>query len=94
MTTSHHIRCGDCPHLIRERWPGGRIATRCGSPESPWAPIKRVLAVMPDITSDPGTSTVRQRWCHDKTEKEQIGDRPLSRQRRQLPLQGSRIERR
>ena len=70
MVVNHHIRCGTCRYLITEKWPGGRIATRCGSPESPWAPLKRVLAVMPDITSDPGTSTTRQRWCHDKTEKE------------------------
>lgn len=64
MIREHYLRCGDCRHLIVENWPGGRIATRCGSPESPYAPIKRVLAVMPDITSDPGTSTIRQRWCH------------------------------
>ena len=70
MSTDWFIPCGDCPHLKVEHWRGERIATRCTSPESPYAPVKRVLAVMPDITKDPGHATIRQRWCHDQTEKE------------------------
>lgn len=70
MEDSWNIKCGACPHLKVEHWPQGWIATRCASPESPWAPVERVLAVMPDFTEDPGHSTIRQRWCHDKTEKE------------------------
>jgi hypothetical protein len=70
MVSSWYIPCGDCPHLKVESWPQERIAMRCTSPESPYAPIRRVLAVMPEFTKNPGKSTIRPRWCHEKTEKE------------------------
>ena len=72
MEDNWYIKCGACPHLRVEHWPQGKTATRCASPESPWAPVERVLAVMPDFTSDPGNRTIRQRWCHDRTEKGEL----------------------
>ena len=69
MSRNWYIPCGSCPYLKVEHWPGERIATRCASPESPHMPVERVLAVMPDYTRDPGNGTIRQRWCHDRTEK-------------------------
>ena len=69
MNTNWHIPCGDCPHLKVESWPGGKIATRCMSPENPRG-AGRVLTVLPDSTKDPGRATIRARWCHDRTEKE------------------------
>ena len=81
MITNHYLRCGDCPWLKVEHWPRGEIAVRCASPESPYAPVQRVLTVLPDTVEDPGGHTIRQRWCHDKKEerKEKLGrfeDRP------------------
>ena len=70
MVINWYIPCGACPHLKAERWPQERIATRCADPESPHFPVIRVLAVMPEYTQNPGFSTIRPRWCHDKAEKE------------------------
>ena len=70
MITDWYLKCGDCPSLKTEHWRGERIAVRCGSPESPYYPVERVLAVMPDFTRNPGCSTIRPRWCHDKTKGE------------------------
>ena len=69
MITDHYLKCGDCPHIRTEHWRGDRIAVRCASPESPYAPLRRVIAVLPDFTAHPGNGATRQRWCHDKTER-------------------------
>ena len=74
MIRSHHIRCGDCPDLITERWWDGSIAAMCSSKEAPWK-HPRILSVTKGNGAPAGELTIRARWCHDITEKKTRGNR-------------------
>ena len=62
MITDHYIKCGACPKLLTEEWPGGAVAAMCSDSAHYGHP--RVLSVTPGRGADPGQLTVRARWCH------------------------------